>query len=325
MGIIPKSAGLVRMSTSGDWNALSDQDKLYQQREMEIYAAMAEAMDFEVGRLVAHLKASGEYDNTVFVFLSDNGAEASDYRDAQLWLKTQYTQDIDRLGGKGAYGIPGPSWASASASPLTGYKFFSAEGGIRTPMFIAGAPGARGNTIAQSLTHVTDIAPTLLELAGVAQPGKLYRDQAIEPMAGKSLVALMQGKADAVRGADQPLGYELSGNAALFRGNLKLVKNSPPVGDSQWHLYDIGIDPGETKDLQAAMPDVFAAMQKDYAAYVAAHGVLPMPDGYTPTRAVFINSVFNYWLPTYGPAELVLLVLLVCAYVLWKKKRSVKP
>jgi arylsulfatase/uncharacterized sulfatase len=143
-------------------------------------------------------------------------------------------------------------------------------------------------------------------------------------MAGKSLVALMQGKADAVRGADQPLGYELSGNAALFRGNLKLVKNSLPVSDGQWHLYDIGKDPGETKDLQTAMPDVFAGMQKDYSAYAAAHGVLPMPDGYTPAKAVFINSVFNYWLPTYGPAQLVLLVLLICAYVLWKKKRVVQ-
>jgi hypothetical protein len=94
------------------------------------------------------------------------------------------------------------------------------------------------------------------------------------------------------------------------------------VGDSQWHLYDIGKDPGETKDLQAAMPEAFAAMQKEYADYAQSHGVLPMPDWYTPARAVTINGLFNYWIPTYGPAQLILLVLLICAYVLWKKKRA---
>ncbi|MCX7225960.1 MAG: arylsulfatase [Burkholderiales bacterium] len=321
LGVIPVDTAMVRMSTTEEWKALSEKDKLYQQRQMEVYAAMAEAMDFEVGRLVAHLKTTGAYDNTVFVFMSDNGAEGSDYADAQIWLKTQYSQDIDQLGGKGAYGIPGPSWASAMASPLTGYKFYSAEGGIRVPMFIAGLPGAPGNALSHALTHVTDLAPTLLELAGVPQPGRSYRNQPIEPIAGKSLLPLLTGAATGVRTADEPLGYELSGNVALFRGDLKLVKNSPPVGDGQWHLYDIGKDPGETRDLQTALPQLFATMQQDYLAYEKAHGVLPMPEGYNPVKAVFINGVYNYWLPTYGPTGVVLLVLLASIALLWKKKR----
>ncbi len=321
LGVIPSDTAMVRMRTTEDWNALSEKDKLYQQRQMEIYAAMADAMDAEVGRLVAHLKATGAYDNTVFVFMSDNGAEGSDYNEAQIWLKTQYSQDIDQLGAKGAYGIPGPSWASAMASPLTGYKFYAAEGGIRVPMFIAGLPGAPGNALNHALTHVTDLAPTLLDLAGVPQPGRSYRDQPIEPMAGKSLLPLLTGAATGVRTSDEPLGYELAGNLALFRGNLKLVKNSPPVGDGQWRLYDIVKDPGETRDLQADMPQLFATMQQDYLAYEKAHGVLPMPEGYNPQRAVLINGLYNYWWPTYGPGALVLLVLLTGGIVLWKRKR----
>jgi arylsulfatase A-like enzyme len=321
LGVIPADTAMVRMRTTADWNALSEADKLYQQRQMEIYAAMADAMDAEVGRLVAHLKATGAYDNTVFVFMSDNGAEGSDYNEAQIWLKTQYRQDIDQLGAKGAYGIPGPSWASAMASPLTGYKFYAAEGGIRVPMFIAGLPGAPGNALSQALTHVTDLAPTLLDLAGVPQPGRSYRNQPIEPMAGKSLLPLLTGAATGVRTSDEPLGYELAGNLALFRGNLKLVKNSPPVGDGQWRLYDIVKDPGETRDLQADMPQLFATMQQDYLAYEKAHGVLPMPEGYNPQRAVLINGLYNYWWPAYGPGALVLLVLLTGGIVLWKRKR----
>jgi len=322
LGVIPADTAMVRMSTTDDWNALSEKDKLYQQRQMEIYAAMADAMDFEVGRLVAHLKATGAYDNTVFVFMSDNGAEGSDYNEAQIWLKTQYSQDIDQLGAKGAYGIPGPSWASAMASPLTGYKFYSAEGGIRVPMFIAGLPGATGNGLSHALAHVTDLTPTLLDLAGVPQPGRSYRNQPIEPIAGKSLLPLLTGSATGVRTADEPLGYELAGNLALFRGNLKLVKNSPPVGDGQWHLFDIVKDPGETRDLQAEMPQLFATMQRDYLAYEKAHGVLPMPEGYNPQRAVLINGMYNYWFPTYGPGALiVMLLLLVAGTLIWKRKR----
>jgi arylsulfatase/uncharacterized sulfatase len=322
LGLIPPDTGMVRMGTTGDWNALSEKDKLYQQREMEIYAAMADAMDHEVGRLIAHLKASGEYDNTVFVFLSDNGAEGSDYTDAQPWLWTQYSQDIDRLGGRGAYGIPGPSWASASVSPLTGYKFYAAEGGIRVPMVIAGVEGGRSNQIAKALTHVTDIPPTLLEIAAVPLPGTHYRGQAIESITGKSLLALIKGETGSVRTIDEPLGYELSGNKALFKGDLKLSRNDPPVGDWLWHLYDVQKDPGETHDLQSEMPERFAAMQQDYLAYEKAHGVLPMPTGYTPAGAVLINGIYNYWLPTYGPTGLVFSALLVSIAVLLKRKRT---
>jgi arylsulfatase/uncharacterized sulfatase len=311
LGLMPASAAAVRMQTTGEWNALSEKDKLYEQRRMEVYAAMADAMDVEVGRLVAHLKHTCEYDNTVFVFMSDNGPEASDYRDAKGWIWTQYSLDIDRMGGPGAYAIPGPSWASAQAAPLSTYKFYAGEGGIRVPMLIAGVRGSRPQQIQTALTHVTDIAPTLLDLAGVQAPGKRYKDQDVEPIVGKSLLPVLTGKEQSVRAEREVLGYELSGNAAIFKGDLKLVVNLPPVGDGKWHLYDMLKDPGETKDLFSQLPEVVRGMSADFDRYAQQNGVLAMPKDYNPQRQVLINSFFNYWWPTYGMAGVVLLVLLL--------------
>jgi arylsulfatase/uncharacterized sulfatase len=96
---------------------------------------------------------------------------------------------------------------------------------------------------------------------------------------------MLAGGAGSVHG-DAPIGYELSGNAALFRGDYKLVRNLPPTGDGQWRLFDIAGDPGETHDLAAAMPDRFAAMKADYAAFAKTNQVLEMPAGYTADEQI---------------------------------------
>lgn len=325
LGLIPADAAMQTMSTTRDWAALSAAEQGYEARRMEVYAAMADAMDHQVGRLIAHLKQSGEYDNTVFVFLSDNGAEASDPYAVTLgrwWLDREYSRDFDRLGGKGAYTVIGPSWGSAAAAPLATYKFYAGEGGVRVPLIIAGVPGMAGNQIHASLAHVKDIAPTLLELAQLAAPGTSYQGRAIEPLSGRSLLPVLQGRASRVHAADEAIGYELSGNMALFKGDLKLIKNIPPVGDGQWHLYDIARDPGETRDLREALPQVFAALQADYAAYAEANGVLPMPEGYDPIRQILINSLLNVYVPRYRPAALALLAgLLLAGGLLYLRRR----
>ena len=330
LGLIPKDTPMVAMRTTADWDALSDKDKQYQARRMEVYAAMADAMDFHVGRLVAHLKQTGEYGNTVFVFMSDNGAEASDpytVLSARLWLDWKYSKDIDQLGAKGAYSIIGPSWASAAASPLSTYKFYSGEGGIRVPLIIAGAANMQHNQIFSGLAHINDLAPTLLELAQVARPGVSYKGQAVEPMTGSSLLPVLKGQAQRVHAPDEAIGYELSGNQAVFKGDLKLIKNIQPVGDGLWHLYDIRKDPGETQDLQGQLPDAFKTMQADYTAYAKANGVLPMPEGYDPIRQVQINAIVNVYLPRFKRAGLPVLaglLVLMAAFVFVRRRRRMR-
>ena len=324
LGIVPKGTTQTTMSTTGDWNALPEKERLHMERQMEVYAAMAEAMDHHVGRLVGHLKQIGQYDNTVFVFLSDNGPEGSDYYEAQPWLLFNYKQDTETLGAKGTYGIPGPSWASASASPLYSYKFWSGEGGIRSPMFIAGPAVRKGSSVQSALTHVTDIAPTLLDLAHITAPGPNYHGVAVEPMLGRSLLGLLQGSVAKVRGPEQPLGYELAGNAALFKGSLKLVRNMPPLGDGLWHLYDLATDPGETHDVSTKLKHEFAAMQVDYAYYEKTNQVLPMPESYTPQKQVMMNSFLRYWLPVFGKQAAFILISLLVLMVWWVIRRRRK-
>lgn len=327
LGVLPKDTPMIAMSTTADWNALSAEDKLYQARRMEVYAGMADAMDHHIGRLITHLKQTGEYDNTVFIFLSDNGAEASDpyvVPLARWWLDWHYSRDIDRLGDKGAYSIIGPSWSSAAASPLSTYKFYAGEGGIRVPLIISGPAGIQRDQIHHGFTHVNDIAPTLLDLAQVPPPGATYEGRSIEVMTGKSLLPVLKGEAQRVHAADEPIGYELSGNQALFKGDLKLLKNIPPIGDGQWHLYDIRQDPGETRDLKEMMPDVFLAMQGDYAAYAQANGVLPMPEGYEPTHQVLVNSLVNVYLPRlkfFGLALLSGVAVLIASMMYLRRRR----
>ncbi len=327
LGVMPPAAPLATMADTADWAALSADERRYQARTMEVYAAMAEAMDHHVGRLIAHLKATGEYERTVFVFLSDNGPEGSDYREADVWLRFNYDRSYERLGGQGSYVVPGPSWASASASPLSTYKFYAGEGGIRVPMIISGVAGMPQNQVHAGLTHVTDIVPTLLDIAQLPRPGASWQGQAIEPPSGRSLMPVLADPAQRVRPADVPLGYELSGNRALFKGDLKLVSNLPPVGDGQWHLYDLRQDPGETTDLREKLPQAFEALQKDYATWAREHGVLPMPDGYSPTRQVLINTFVNYWIPAYrgvGLAVLAGVVAAVVAFLAWRRRRRAR-
>ncbi|NBU24361.1 MAG: arylsulfatase [Gammaproteobacteria bacterium] len=199
LGLVP--AGAPMAPQAADWDALSPQDRAHHARRMEVYAAMASTMDAELGRLRAQLRASGEYGRTVFVFLSDNGAEASDPYDilaARLWLATQYTRDIDRLGGPGAYTAIGEGWAGAAASPLATWKFYAGEGGLRVPLIIAGVPGAQDGRVFKGFTHVTDITPTLLDLAGVTPPAT-YGGRPVATPTGKSLLPVLRGATDRVR------------------------------------------------------------------------------------------------------------------------------
>lgn len=329
-GVMPAGLATVTMNTTGDWNALTPAQRAQRARAMEAYAGMATAMDREIGRFVAHLKATGQYDNTIFVFLSDNGGEAIDpmskpFNAAMAHL--YYNQNPDQQGRPGSLTAIGTSFASAVSSPLRGYKFTASEGGLRVPLIIAwpGHAGFRQGAIANGFAHVTDVAPTLLAAAGVTPQQGQFAGRAVEPMTGHDLTPLLTGAAAAVHPADAALGYELSGNAVVFKGDLKLVKNLPPYGDAGWHLYDIVRDPGETHDLAAARPGNFAALQTDYAAYAKAEQVLPMPPGYAAPHQVEINAMQELLIPRLLrllPWVVGALGLVVGGTVAWRRRRS---
>ncbi|MBP6441117.1 MAG: arylsulfatase, partial [Sphingorhabdus sp.] len=302
-GVMPADVRTVTMNTSGDWSKLSAQQRQQRAGAMAAYAAMGTAMDREIGRLVAHLKAIGVYENTIFVFLSDNGAEATDPMNMGAftrWNANQlYDQSIGQQGRPGSLTAQGAGFASASVSPLRGYKFTASEGGLRVPMIITwpGNPALKAGSVAKGFAHVTDLSLTLLKLAGFTPQQGSFAGRRVEPMIGMDLSPMLTGTASSVHSADKPLGYELSGNAVLFKGDYKLVKNLPPYGDGRWRLYNITADPGESNDLSGSDPQRFAAMQRDYAAFAKANNVLPMPEGYTAPKQIFANALRNLLIP----------------------------
>lgn len=319
LGMLSEGATLAPQFSVEQWQALSTEQQYFEARRMQAYAGMATAMDHEIGRLIDYLRATGEYDNTVFVLLSDNGAVANepyenDY--ARRWLDKHYHRDVETLGEKGSWISAGRHWGRVSNTPLSGQKFSAGEGGVRVPLIVAGLPSIAPGTLSHVFAHVTDIAPTLLQIAGVTGP---VVQAGREAMTGKSLLAAFE--AGVVHGPEEAIGYEFSGNAALYRGNYKLALNRPPAGDRQWRLFNIEDDPGETVDLSAQLPEVFHAMQQEYAAYTERVGVLPMPENYSLVRQVSLNALLFVFLPRYLPYVGGALALVAAVYFFRRSRR----
>ena len=143
-------------------------------------------------------------------------------------------------------------------------------------------------------------------------------------MTGVSLVALLSGQESSLQRGDVAIGYEFSGNSALYRGDYKLVRNQPPAGDRQWRLYNISEDPAEALDLSERKPALFQAMRADYEVYATDAGVLLMPENYSLPKQVMINTVVFYLLPKYAAYFMGVLVLAVALYLCWRRRRAVR-
>jgi len=261
-----------------DWSALSSDEKRFQAKSMAVNAGMLEAMDHHLGRLIAHLREIGAYENTLFIVVSDNGAESGDPASSaafKRWLSSVgYSRDVEHLGEKGTFTAIGPETANANVAPGALFKFYAAEGGVRVPLVMSG-PGIAPAQTERAFAYITDITPTILDFATVAAPS------GPAPITGRSLRPVLDESAVRIHADDEPVGMEAAGSAALWKGSHKLVKDLPPYGDAQWHLYDIDTDPGETRDLSKSDETRYDELLADYRAFAARVGVLEVPAGYT--------------------------------------------
>ncbi len=284
-----------------DWNALSEEEKKFNARRMQTYAGMADNMDVNIGKVLDYVKEIGEADNTLVLFLSDNGADPNQFPQAspahrkwyeanyELTYLEDYNGDYSKMGTKGSYADYGPGWAAASNTPNSYYKLFSTEGAMRVP-FIAHYPNKiASGEISRTFGFVKDIVPTLLEVAGIED----QVTENIHPTSGKSMWGVLRGKTSQIHADDETIGYELAGSSALFRGKYKLVKNPPPKGTGEWELYNIEIDPSELNDLSKEKPSVTADLVEAYARYEKENGVVPIPEGYNPFEQIAKNAKRN--------------------------------
>ena len=267
------------------WNELSPQQQTARARDMEIYAGMIDYMDESIGRVFDHLRKSGEYDNTLIVFMSDNGPSRTSI------------QDYLALGGEGAdffesfdnslenRGLPGSStdigagWAYAAATPLRLFKGYVAQGGIQVPAVIK-LPGHMADAGSRSnhLTHVMDLMPTFLSVAGAGYPEE-YNGEAIVRLQGRSMLPLLSGQYTDEYDSRQ-IGWSAYGMDAYRQGHWKALRLPEPYGNGTWQLYDLEADPGELHNLASVFPDRVELLARGWQNYADSNGVI-QPDSPT--------------------------------------------
>lgn len=260
-----------------DWESLSAAQRALFARRMEVYAAMVEHLDAEIGRLIRYLKQTGQYDRTLIVFQSDNGSEGGNWDDPE-----GHDNSLENLGRHGSYiGLLG-RWAEATSAPFRPWKSHASEGGHSVPTIVRlpGQVSARAPVTA--LTAIQDWLPTFLEVGGIKNPGTRYRGREVNPITGVSLLALLDDRAADVRGPNDVLANEQDNNRFVQKDGWKALFNSPPVGTGHWQLFDLLNDRGETTDLADERPDVLDDLLVEWETYVDRFGVILPPEGDSP-------------------------------------------
>ena len=286
LGLCPPDVAAHPVVADGapEWADMTAEERALSARTMEVYAAMVDRMDWNIGRVTDYLADTGELDNTVVIFLSDNGAEgamveAMPLRGPEIAARIAQHCDnsLDNLGGPTSFVWYGPRWAQAATAPSRLHKAFTTEGGIRVVGFVTWPGFARQGEIGTAFSTVMDIAPTVLELAGAAHPGTAYRGREVEPMRGRSLVPYLSRDGEAVHDAETGTGWELFGRRAIRQGDWKALYLPAPYGPGAWQLYDLSRDPGELDDQAAARPEKLAELLELWDRYVEENGVILEP------------------------------------------------
>lgn len=258
--------------------------KVWDSRAMAVHAAMVDRMDQGIGKVIAKLKSLGELDNTIIVFLSDNGASYE--------RPSKYGPGFDRAGstraGQEVYfpvdkevehlpgpqtvhaGI-GPQWAHTANTPFKFWKSKVYEGGICTPMIVHWPAGIKDpNSVNTSPGHVMDLMATAIDVAGATYPAS-FRGRTITPMQGKSLLPLLQGN---TRQDHEYLFWEHFNSKAIRKGDWKLVQLNP---NEEWKLYNLKEDRTETNDLSAGHPKLVTELKQKWEEMAGSLDVYPAP------------------------------------------------
>jgi len=259
-GIIPLSSELPpRDDAITPWESLSAEEPRRESRKMELYAAMLDNLDGHIGRLIDYLKESDLYDDTLIVFMSDNGAADEDFfHDERFrdYVQANFDNAYEKMGTAGSFVSYGPQWAEAGSAPFQRRKNYTREGGITAPMIIAGPGVAARNVIDSTYLTVMDLAPTFLEIGDAEYPD----DGSVEPMLGKSITQFLARSADWVHDNDYVTALYHAGRAYLRQGNWKISNLEPPFDESGFELFDLTSDPGEAVDLAYEEPEKLAEL-----------------------------------------------------------------
>ncbi|CAN5371033.1 arylsulfatase AtsA [soil metagenome] len=250
------------------WKKLDEKEQKIEARKMEIYSGMVSNMDFNIGRLVQYLKDIGEYDNTLLVFLSDNGADVYDFNETP-----DNNNPLPYMGTSDSFTAYGPQWAHASSAVNSLYKGYVSEGGIHCPLIIKMPFQKEGRGIIKAFTTIMDLAPTFLEVSGGTYPST-YQGRKISPYKGASLLPILNKEKNYIHDKNYIMGWELFGRCAIRKGKWKITKIEYPFGKGVFELFNIEKDPCESNDLSQLYPEVYLEMISHWKMYVKDNGVI---------------------------------------------------
>ncbi|MBC7567088.1 MAG: sulfatase-like hydrolase/transferase, partial [Pedobacter sp.] len=251
-------------------------------RTMAVHAAMIDRMDQGIGKMMKTLEQTGQIDNTIVIFLSDNGASAEmsdgygpgfDRPDqTRAGAPVSYTRYKNVMpGGENSFFSIGPNWANVANTPYKLWKYQSLEGGIHTPMIVSWPKGIKNKgSRTDEIGHVMDFMATCIDVAGAKYP-KEFNGNDITPLEGRSLAPVFQGK---VLTGERPLFNEHEGSKYVRYQNWKLVVAGP---DRSWRLFDMKNDKAEMKNLAAQYPEKVVKLTKMWDEWATKHHVLPKP------------------------------------------------
>lgn len=272
-----KQAGMVHIAATlpslnprvKPWNSLSEAEKRKEARKMELYAGMVDNLDHNIGRLIQYLKRIGEFERTVVLFMSDNGAAAEDfyYNDTYgPFIREHFNDDYENMGRPNSFISYGPQWAEAGSAPFKNFKGHVTEGGLTAPMILSGPGINRKNEIYHDLVTVMDIAPSFYQLAGVKYPEK-YGSRDVYPLKGKSVIDMAAGRSESVHDKDYVFGLEHNGRAMLRKGQWKIVNEQRPFTPEGFMLYDLSQDPEENEDLKEKVPEKYRELLEEWTKF----------------------------------------------------------
>ena len=278
LGIVNKDATpFPRLPSVKAWDQMSLEERREAARDMEVYAAMIDYMDEQIRRVFDYLKEIGEYENTLIVFFSDNGANGAPrtaYPGQTEEFLRSFDNSLENRGLRNSFIEPGSGWAQVSMVPSRMFKAFTSEGGIKSPLIVK-LPGKMANagTMNHSFLHVRDIMPTIVELSGVALAGQ-FQGRTVRPMQGRSVLDMFAGKAESPYAGAGQVGYELFGLKAFFVGDWKILRMPKPFGTGEWELFDLKRDPAEMTDLGKRYPRKIEEMIALWEQYKIENNVL---------------------------------------------------
>lgn len=289
LGLIPDTKAYKVPETLRDWASLSKPEQRLQATKMEIYAAMVERLDWNIGRIKAHLAKTGMLQNTVIVFLSDNGAAPDQLENMARKVPdfpTVDPGDSEHWGSSESILAYGPNWAQAASAPRRLYKSVTTQGGLVSPTIIYYERLQNRPAIEASFVTVRDIAPTIVELAGGQVPDS---QNSMLRLSGRSLVPLLTGTADRVHGYRDVFVWELFGQRAVRRGNWKLTYISRPNGSGKWELYDLTVDLEEARDVSEQNPKLVHELKGAWRRYQAQMQIILEEQVVSPHNADIVS------------------------------------